>query len=106
MNTIKILPDGTIGGKSGNKPIKVFIPRDKYLVLAEHLFSKNKKILRVVFAKNPKKDWGLPDCDHLIIDFNGYKIGVRPDEVLILIKLLSQALYNTVKTYNIGIKKL
>jgi hypothetical protein len=71
--------------------------------VAEHYYNVNKKKLRVIYTQNPKKDFGLPPCDVLVLDFNGLKIGIRPDEAIMLINLLSKAVFNTVKSYEMGL---
>jgi hypothetical protein len=71
--------------------------------LAEHKFE-NDKSIAVMFLDQPKE--GVPEVDTLALVFrDGDKHTghhMRPDEALIVIRLLSEGLYESVKGYEIG----
>lgn len=78
-------------------------------ILSEYKF-KNKKSIRVVYRTSKEtKAKKLPDCDAFTLEFvvdgevSGF--GIRPDEMVIIIRLLSDALFQGIKTYSIGILK-
>ncbi len=75
--------------------------------LSEYKF-KNNKSIRVVYRNSKEtKKAGLPDCDAFSLEFiiNGKRtgFGIRPDEMVIIINLLSEGLYKGIDGYNIGI---
>lgn len=71
--------------------------------IATYKFKNNKKEIAVYYVENEKN---YPNCDCISLEFkkNGRLIsgvGLRPDEAILIIKLLSEAVFKTVKNYEI-----
>ena len=74
---------------------------------------KNNKILQVVYLnRRDSKRKKFPDCDNILFHWstdNGKTFSdglkIRPDEALIVAKMLIDAVYKTTKAYNIGLLK-
>ncbi len=78
-------------------------------ILGKYTF-KNKKEIRLVFhnTKSQKK-LGLPDCDNYTLEFwNKDKVtsmGLRPDEIAIIISILGAGLFKSVEGYDLKLLK-
>jgi hypothetical protein len=75
-------------------------------VLAEHKFKNNKAIRVMRTDKTYRKKHGIPEVDTLALCFaesEDYErtTAIRPDEAIILIGLLSEAVYKSVKSYEV-----
>lgn len=76
-------------------------------ILSEYKFH-NKKAIRLVYrTKKETKEIGLPICDAFVLEFDagGEKtaVGLRPDEMVIIIRVLSDALFKGIENYDIGV---
>ena len=70
--------------------------------IASHKFTKNKKEISVYYVENEK---AYPKVDCLSLEFKTpeeiIKIGIRPDEALLIIRILAEAVFKIVKGYKI-----
>jgi hypothetical protein len=78
-------------------------------VLASHKFKNDKEILVAYLDRKDQRKMGVPEEDTLALTFitDEYERSycIRPDEALIIIRLLAEAVDKSVKGYAIGIKR-
>lgn len=76
-------------------------------VLAEHKYQNDKAIRVLYLNTSDQKRLEVPECDTLALcfDLDGEetRFYLRPDEVVMVINLLSRGLFNSVKGYEIGL---
>lgn len=78
-------------------------------VLSSHTFKNDKTICVGYLNRSDQKKRGVPEEDTLALTFitDEYERSycIRPDEALIIIKLLAEAVDGSVKGYAIGLKR-
>jgi hypothetical protein len=76
-------------------------------ILSQYNFLNDKTIRVVYHSDSELKKKKMPVCDAFSLEFvtkgevTGF--GLRPDEMAIIIRLLSDALFKGIKTYHIGL---
>ncbi len=77
--------------------------------LSSYKFKNNKEIRVDFLNRRDQKKMGVPECDNHMLVFEksdeATRIGLRPDEMIILINLLSEALFKSVSAYELSILK-
>jgi hypothetical protein len=76
-------------------------------VLSAYRFKNSKEIRVEHVTKSEARKHGVPECDSLALvfdmEFGIERLFIRPDEAVIIINLLSDALYKSVKGYDVGL---
>lgn len=82
------------------------LPPFSMRILSEYKFNNNKAMQVVLFTKREAKRKGMPDCDRLAIKLiypdDTTLVGIRPDEILILISLLGEGMFKAIEAFRIG----
>jgi hypothetical protein len=78
-------------------------------VLSSHSFKNDKTISVGYLNRTDQRKFGVPECDTLALTFitGEYERSycIRPDEALIIIQLLAEAVVKSVKGYEVGLKR-
>lgn len=76
-------------------------------ILAEHKY-KNDKAIRVLYLNSTdQRKLGVPKCDTLALCFemddHETRYYIRPDEAVLIIRLLSEGVFKSVRGYEVGL---
>jgi hypothetical protein len=77
--------------------------------LGRFKFINRKEIRALYLSRTDQKRLKVPECDSLALCFiegeDEHRTYLRPDEALIIARLLTDAVYQTTSAYEIGLKR-